>query len=90
MMGLNDLYAKAERIACKYLRNRIRSRASEWLGIDVVIPAVGSVLSGVGWSLRLVLDVLIPFTALSLVSSTIIGIPVALLLVVALFTATCE
>lgn len=51
---------------------------------------VGSALTAVGWSVGLMLDILIPFVALSVVSLTIVGIPVALVLLVALITVTCE
>lgn len=86
---ISDLHTKAEEIACKYLRNQIRGRASTWLGIDG-IPVAGSILAGFGWGLGLVVDILIPFAALSLLSATGIGIPFALILFVALFTATCD
>lgn len=80
----------ADRVVCKYLRNQIRASFRQWIASRIGIPVIGPILTGTGWFIGVIFDVLIPILALGGLTVTGIGFPVALLLGVALVTATCD
>lgn len=90
MASKTDIYGKFENIACKYLRHRIRERAREWVSNRLSVPFITPLLTVFGGLVGLVMDIAIPVFVLSGLSLTGIGIPIALVLLVALFTATCD
>lgn len=90
MTSIKRAYERSEDIACRYLKHRLRDRAREWFAANLNLPVVGTALGGVGWLVGLLLDLLIPVVALTSLSVTVVGLPVALMLLAAFFTARCD